>query len=73
MSHWLWVAVVIEATALASWIAAAVTRQTKLAFVFGFNLMAPVAGLHLIASGEFGWRSAVAAVSVVLYLVSRMW
>jgi steroid 5-alpha reductase family enzyme len=70
MNHWLWVAVVIEATALASWIAAAATRQTKVTFVFGFNLMAPVAGLHLAASGEFGWRAAVAAVSVALYLAN---
>jgi steroid 5-alpha reductase family enzyme len=69
MVYWLWVAIVIEATALASWIAAAATRQTKLAFVFGFNLMAPVAGLHLAASGEFGWRAAVAATSLVLYLI----
>ncbi len=69
MIHWLWVVVVIEATALASWIAAAATRQTKLAFVFGFNLMAPVAGVNLAASGEFGWRAAAAAVRVVVYLI----
>ena len=70
MTHWFWVAIVIEATALASWIAAAATRQTKVAFAFGFNLMAAVAGLHLAASGEFGWRSAIAVVSVALYLVN---
>jgi hypothetical protein len=71
MSHWLWVAMVIEATALASWIAAAATQQTKVAFVFGFNLMAPVAGLHLTAGGEFGWRSAVAAVQPTPFAMTR--
>jgi protein-S-isoprenylcysteine O-methyltransferase Ste14 len=69
MSEWLWIAIVIEAMALLSWIAAAVTRQVKFAFLFGFNVMLPVAWLHLTERGSLDWRATVAVGSVVIYLL----
>ena len=69
MNYWLWVAIHIEALAIAAWVAASLTRQVKWAFVFGFNVMAPVACLHLAASARPDWRTALAAASVAIYLL----
>ncbi len=52
MNHWISIGVVIEAMALLSWLSAATTRQVKFAFLFGFNVMAPVACLHSAAGGR---------------------
>lgn len=70
MSHWLSIAIVIEAAALLSWAAAILPGQTKFAFVFGFNVMLPVAFIHLAAGGAISWRGAAALASVILYLLN---
>jgi len=69
MAHWIAVAVVIEAMALLAWLAGALSRRLKLVFAFGFNVMLPVAGLHLAAGGGLGWRGALAGASMLLYLL----
>ncbi len=68
--HWIRVAIVIETMASLAWIASAATQRVKFTFVFGFNVMLPVAYMHLAASGRLGWRGALAAISVAVYLVN---
>jgi steroid 5-alpha reductase family enzyme len=70
MSHWVWIAIVIEAMALVAWIAFAATHRVKYTFLFGFNVMLPVAFMHLAAGGRVDWREALAAVSVAVYLLN---
>jgi steroid 5-alpha reductase family enzyme len=69
MSHWIWIAAVIETMALLAWIASIATQQVKFAFVFGFNVMWPVAYMHLAARGHLDWRGELAALSVAVYLL----
>jgi steroid 5-alpha reductase family enzyme len=70
MSHWVRVAIIIETMALLSWIASAATRRVKFTFLFGFNMMLPVAYVHLGAGGRLDWRVALAAISVAVYLLN---
>jgi steroid 5-alpha reductase family enzyme len=70
MDHWIWVAVVIEAMALLSWAATVARRQVKFTFIFGFNVMLPVAYLHLTAQHNLDWRDALALISVIAYLLN---
>jgi len=69
MNRWALIAIVIEAMAFLAWAAAAVTRELKFAFLFGFNAMLPVAILHLAAPGSLTPRAAIAA-ALVLYLLN---
>jgi steroid 5-alpha reductase family enzyme len=69
MNHWLWVAAVIEAMAALAWIASTRTGQTKITFLFGFNVMLPVALLHLARQDLFDWRAILTFVSVLVYLL----
>ncbi len=68
--NWIWVGIVIETMALLAWIAFAVTHRVKFTFLFGFNVMLPVAYMHLAAGGRFDWRGALAAISVAVYLLN---
>lgn len=70
MSYWVWIAIVIEAMAVLSWAAASLSGQMKFAFLFGFNVMLPIAFIHLVADGAISWRAALALVSVIFYLIN---
>lgn len=67
---WILAAIIIEVMGLLAWVAYAATGRIKFAFLFGFNVMLPVAWLFLFLAGAHGWRSLLAIVSVVLYLLN---
>jgi len=68
MSPWIWIAIVTEVLAVAAWVATATTRQVRFTFLFGFNVMLPVAAIHLLSGDAPMWRGLVALGTVVLYL-----
>ena len=70
MEFWLTVLLVIELTAVLAWLATAITRQTKYAFLFAFNVMLPVAWLYLFRSGAPSWRDIAAMASMLVYLTN---
>lgn len=70
MEFWLTVLLVIELTAALAWLATAITRQTKYAFLFAFNVMLPVAWLYLFRSGAPSWRDIAAMASMLVYLTN---
>jgi steroid 5-alpha reductase family enzyme len=72
MSHWLWIALVVEGASLVSWLIFLATKQLRYAFIIGFDIMLPVAAMHLLAgsSGQLPhWRALAVLASVVLYLI----
>lgn len=69
---WILVALAIEAMAFIGAVGILVTRRTQLAFVTGFNTMAPVTALFVWYAGITS-RSVLLAAMVALYLIRMNW
>jgi len=69
---WIQVAAVIEAMALTGVVSVLVTKQTKIAFVAGFDTMALVIGVFAWHAG-LNTRMALASAMAALYLLRMNW
>jgi steroid 5-alpha reductase family enzyme len=69
---WILVAVIIEAAALAGVLGVLATGRTRVAFLAGFNVMAPVTGTFIWQAG-FTTRAVLIAAMVGVYLLHMNW